>query len=618
MRTYEHDVAGDIVRINIPETDTDLREFMGWMRVAAHRGPVALDTETTGLDIYSRTYGLRTVQFGDAHTAWVIHWERGGRFKEAVLYALRIGQRFLIHNAPFDWLVLDQHAEYALELLAPKTTDTKLKAALVDPRQAMEGGIGTGLKPLSAFYVDPGAPDTQGDLTAVFRSLGLTKATGWAGIDLNHPTYNLYAGLDVIYTARLDPCLTRELARLGVRDALVQYEHEIARMGAIMQRAGLVLDTDYVHTLSAALREEEAKFSVIAARYGVESVNSGAQVAAALAAMGETLTERTDSGNIKVDKAVLLALADLDREWNRIGARTPNPLAEAVLRAKRAGKWCTTYADTFLETVDENGRIHPFVNTLMARTGRMSITRPALQTLPSSDYMIRRAMLADEGHVMVSTDFQAIEMRVLAALADVKKMKAGFVSGGTDFDIHMYTAQLIKGPNATAKHRKIFKGAGFGKVYGGGVTTVARQTGAPEHEIRTAFAEYDRVFPEIKRASTRWQREARGTGMVTVSATGRRLPLDRHRMYAVVNYQCQSAARDVLGQAMLNMEKAGLLASMRLPIHDEILASVPKAEAADYAREFERCMSMDLFGVPITAGAEIGGRSWGSLYGADY
>ncbi|MFE2245233.1 DNA polymerase [Streptomyces lavendulae] len=608
-------MASDTVRINVPETDNDLREFMSWVRVASPRGPIALDTETTGLDIYSRNYGLRTVQFGDAHTAWVIHWERGGRFVEAALFALRIGQRFLIHNAPFDWLVLDEHAEFPLEVLAPKTTDTKLKASLIDPRQPQEGGVGTGLKPLSAFYVDPGAPDTQGDLTAEFRALGLTKATGWAGISLTHPTYNLYAGLDVIYTARLDPCLTAELARLGVRDALVQYEHEISRMGAIMQRAGLVLDTEYVHTLTASLREEEAKYGVIAARYGVESVNSGRQVADALLGMGETLTELTDSGNIKVDKAVLLALADLDRDWKRMDVRTPNPLALAVLRSKRAGKWCGTYADTFLETVDANGRIHPFINTLQARTGRMSITRPALQTLPSSDYMIRRAMLADEGQVMVSTDFKAVEMRVLAALADVKRMKQAINAGE---DLHDFTARLVFGPNFTPKHRKLCKGIGFGKVYGGGAGTIQRQTGAPMAEVQSALAAYDRAYPEIKRASSKWQREARGTGMVTVSATGRRLPLDRHRTYAVVNYQCQSAARDVLGQSMINMEKAGLLDRMRLPIHDEILASVPKAEAADYAREFERCMSMDLFGVPIEAEAEIGGRSWGSLYGADY
>ncbi|MEV7402862.1 DNA polymerase [Streptomyces sp. NPDC091267] len=615
MQTYRHRVADDVVEIRIPQDEHDLREFMSWAQRASLRGPIALDTETTGLDIFSPGYRLRTIQFGDRDTAYVIHWERGGRFVEAALFVLRMARRFLIHNASFDWLVIDRHAGYPLEELAPKTTDTKIKLTLVDPRQPQEGGIGTALKPATAWYVDRSAVDTQEDLTAVFRSLGLTKATGWAGIRLDHPTYNLYAGLDVIYTARLDPVLTDELSRYGVREALVQYEHEIARMCAIMQRAGIVLDAEYIDLLRVRLREEEEKYATQAARYGVESVNSGKQVSEALAAMGEELTEKTDSGGLKVDKAVLMPLADLDRDWQPIGARTPNPLAEAVLRAKRAGKWATTYADTFLETVDADGRIHPFINTLQARTGRMSITRPALQTLPASDFMIRRAMLADEGHVMLSTDFTAVEMRVLAGLADVKRMKEAIRNGD---DLHDFTARLVYGPEFTKRHRKICKGIGFGKVYGGGLDTIQRQTGAPTEEVRSALAAYDRVYPEIKRTSARWQREARANGMVAISATGRRLPLDRDRAYAVTNYRVQSTARDVLGQAMLNMEAAGLLDVLKLPIHDEVLASVPKTEAADYAREFERCMTMDLFGVRIDAEAEIGGRSWGSLYGANY
>ncbi|MBJ6623617.1 DNA polymerase [Streptomyces sp. DHE17-7] len=622
MITYFHEVAGDTITVFIPETDADLREFMHWART---KPELALDTETTGLAMYSAGYRLRTVQFGTAHEAWVIHYELGGRFREAADYVLKSCPRFLIHNAPFDWLVLDAHTPVSMESLAPRTTDTKIKAILVDPRQPKEGGIGTALKPLSAYYIDPGAPDTQGDLTAVFNSLGFTKETGWAGIDLRHPTYNLYAGLDVIYTARLNAALDVEHTRLGVRPSLLSYEHEIAYMCACMQRAGLVVDLEYVDTLRRTLREEEEKYLHEAATWGVSSVNSGAQVSEALLAMGETLTEKTDGGGLKVDKEVLLPLADLDRDWNRIGARAPNPLAEAVLRAKRAGKWVSSYADKFANNHDANGRIHPTVNTLQARTGRMSISGDfAAQTLPSSDWMIRRAILGDgPTHIMGSVDFQAIEMRVLAALADVRRMKQGFSDPAPDpalypngFDIHLYTARLIKGDGATARDRKVFKGAGFGKVYGGGVKTIARQTGATEAEISRAVREYDRVFPEIRRASSKWQREAKSRGCVTVTPTGRILPLDRNRMYAVVNYKCQSTARDVLGQAMIHMRDAGLLEYMKLPIHDEIVFSAPKSDAKDIAREFEKCMTMDLFGVPITAEADLGGRSWGSLYGA--
>ncbi|MFF4408099.1 DNA polymerase [Streptomyces sp. NPDC001404] len=615
MQTFHHDIAGDTVTVHVPEDTADLNQFWDWLYAARSRGPIALDTETSGLDVYSPNYRLRTVQFGDAHTAWVLPWERGGYFAQYAREAIERIPRLLIHNAPFDWAVLERCAGLPLEDLAPCTTDTQILAALVDPRQPQEGGIGTGLKPLSAYWVDPAAPDTQSGLNSVFRSLGLTKETGWAGVPLDDPTYLLYAGLDVILTSRLEPVLRRELDRLGVRPQLVEYEHEIARICAVMQRTGLALDQDYTRALDSRLADDAAEYAALAARYGVTNVNATKQIVEALLGMGETLTDRTASGALRVDKAVLSSLADMSLQGEPLGQRTPNPLALAIIQAKRAGKWRQTYTSTFLNSMDASGRVHPFIRSLAARTGRMSIQRPALQTLPSSDQMIRRCLLADEGHVIVSVDFAAVELRVLAALANVKRMRAAILAGE---DLHSFTARMVWGPDFTPKHRKLSKGISFGKVYGGGAESVSRQTGAPLQEVQNAMAAYDRVYPEIRRTAKRWQREAFQTGMVFLSVTGRRLPLDRDRTYAVTNYACQSTARDVLGQSMLNMESAGLLEFMRLPIHDEILASAPAKDAEEIAREFERCMTWPLQGVPIEAEAEIGKRSWGSLYGADF
>lgn len=617
MLTFDYKVAGEPVKVHVPQRVEDLVEFRIWFQDANRRGPIGLDTETTGLDIYSPGYRLRTVQFGDRNTGWVIPWELGGAFVEMAIWALRVGKKFQIHNAPFDWAVLDRHAGIPIESLSPRTIDTRLKAGLVDPRQPQEGGRGTALKPLMTYYVDPAAADTQGDLTAVFRSLKLTKATGWAGIDLWHPTYLLYAGLDPIFAARLDTCLDAELDKLGVRPRLVEYEHDIARICAIMQRKGMVLDVDYTRALNDQLAEEAALFEAKAERYGVANVNAPAQIRAALEGMGEEWApdEVTATGALKVDKAVLHRFADLDfQTGQRLSKRRPNPLAEAIIKSKRAGKWRSSYTQTFLDVMDSDGRVHAFVNSMQARTGRMSVTRPALQTLPSGDYMIRRALLAEEGHVMISTDFAAVELRVLAALADVKRMKEAINNGE---DLHSFTARMVFGEAFTPKHRKISKGIAFGKVYGGGAATVSRQTGAPLDDVKTAMAAYDRVYPEIRRMSSRWQREAYETGMVHVSVTGRRLPLDRERTYAVVNYACQSAARDCLGQSLINLEANGMLDYLRLPIHDEVIASAPKADATDIARTIQESMTFDLFGVPIEAEAEIGKRSWGSLYGAD-
>lgn len=614
MKYFPYTIAREETMTRVPETASDLDEFRRWVEDKARAGEmVGADTETTGLDTFSPTYRLRTVQFGDARQAWVICVELGPMFAEAARWALLTLPRLVFHNAPFDLLVIDRHLGVPLATLAPKVTDSKIIAHLFDSRPLHEGGYGLRLKELCAKDVDPSAPDTQEDLTAVFRSIGATKATGWRKIDINHPTYLQYAGLDAILVSRWLPVGEARLRKVGVRQALVDFEHRVMLVCALMERRGMLVDQEYVRPLVERLEEEAALHAGKAQQYGVTSVNAPAQVSAALVGMGETLTERTDSGNLKVDKEVLQVLADVDRDWARIGARTPNPLADAVLRSKRAGKWAKSYGVAMRDGLDVDGRIHPKINSLQARTARMSISGPPLQQLPSGDWTIRRAMLADPGHRIFSVDYSAVEMRVLAALADEKTMKKAISEGR---DLHDFTAELIWGPNFTKAHRKMGKGVGFGKVYGGGATTLSRQTGAPIDEVKAAVAAYDRVYPGIKRYANRVQREARGNGFVVITPTGRRLPLDRDRVYAATNYAVQSTARDVLCQALLNMHDKGLTEYLLLPIHDEVLGSAPADIVHDVAREVAETMTMNFFGVPLDADLDgaVGGRSWGSLY----
>ncbi|MFD3952230.1 DNA polymerase [Streptomyces albidoflavus] len=612
MKHFPYTIAGDETVTRVPETPADLDEFRAWVARKATRGQtIGADTETSGLDTFSPTYRLRTVQFGDERDAWVLQVEGRPEAQEAARWALRRLPKLVFHNAAFDLLVLDRHLGVPLEELGPRTTDSKILAHLYDPRPKHEGGYGLALKELCARDVDPSAPDTQGDLTQVFRSIGETKATGWAAIDINHPTYLQYAGLDVILVSRLLPVLHKRLAQEGIRDALVEFEHKVMLICAAMERRGMLVDQEYVRGLVDRLDEESAVHAAKAARYGVTSVNAPKQVATALVGMGETLTETTDSGALKVDKSILLDLADLDQHWQPRGTRTPNPLADAVLRSKRAGKWKMSYGVAMRDGLDKAGRIHPKINSLQARTARMSISGPPLQQLPSGDWTIRRALLPDLGHRVISVDYSAVEMRVLAALADEGVMKRAIAEGR---DLHGFTAELIYGPEYTSFHRKLCKGVGFGKVYGGGATTLSRQTGAPLEDVKKAVAAYDRTYRAIKRFSSRLQRDARADGYVVRTPVGRRLPLDRDRVYAATNYMVQSTARDVLCQALVTMDSVGLTEYLLLPIHDECLATAPEDVAEDVAREIGKAMSMDFFGVPLDTDPETGGRSWGSLY----
>src|SRR4029450_13537561 len=130
---------------------------------------------------------------------------------------------FVAHKAPYDALVIDRHLGVPVEQLMPKIWDTKILAHIVDPRGKDEGGIGLDLKILCAVHVDPDAPDTQNDLTAVFNSLGWKKVSGWSRIAIDHHAYVLYAGLHAILVHRL---LQGPQGRVARATALGKCQHQ--------------------------------------------------------------------------------------------------------------------------------------------------------------------------------------------------------------------------------------------------------------------------------------------------------------------------------------------------------------------------------------------------------
>jgi DNA polymerase-1 len=620
LPTHTYVLAGDECHIYVPQSREDLAGFYAFL--AQGDSVLGFDSETMNLDIYSETYratrsafGLpmapfaRLVQLGNRTEAWVL---RADLFPDVIRDALLLPRHFTAHNAPFDWLVVDRHLGVPLESLGPRCFDTRIFAHLLDPRPEHEGGAGLGLKRLSEVYVDPSAPDTQEDLTEVFhRDYKATKNTGWAVIDIDHPVYTLYAGLDAILARRLFDELSAIIRNVG-QSHLSTFEHHVAVLMAILQRKGIKVDVGYTERLREDLLRDAEAFALKAKRYGVSNVNSTAQVGEALVAMGETLTERTKTG-LKVDKAILLPLADLDPFWNRLEVREPNPLADAVMRSKRAAKWSTSYAQAFLDLRDEGDRLHPFIGALAARTARMSISKPPLQQLPSSDWRVRRALVADPGHLIISSDYDQIEMRVLAGLAEEPKMIQAILDG---VDLHDFTAEMIYGPEFTKAHRKLAKGVGFGKVYGGGATTLSRQTGAPLAEVQHAIRGYDKAYPGIRKYGRRLQSRAQYGKREVITETGRHLPLDRDRLYSATNYAVQSLSRDILAQAIVDLFDKGLGDHLLLPVHDELVAQAPKADAPEVARTIGETMTRTFKGVPITSTGEVVGPTWGHAYGA--
>lgn len=605
MRILHHTVANEVCTIYVPEHDEDLDAFYRFM--AQGDQFLSIDTEGTGLDIFSTVHKLRLFQIGNDTEAWVL---RTDKFADACRYALRQKRNLVAHNAPFDILTIDRHLGVTIEELMPRVWDTKIMAHLLDPRSQEEGGIGLGLKALCAAHVDANAPDTQNDLTKVFNSFKWTKKTGWARISIDHLTYLLYAGLDVILDRRL---FDRLRPAIQLNTELCKFEHRLQYMLTLLQRKGMKLDIPYIEMLVTDLHNEYVDQCDVAFDLGVENVHSPEQVVNQLLAMGEELTERTENGALKADRAVLEPLADVNRQMQRLNVREPNPLAEAVIRAKRAKKWSEAYAEAFLEWRDSADRLHPTINSLQARTARMSVSNPALQQLPAGDWRIRRAFISDPGQVMIACDYQAVEMRVLAALSNDWTMRDAIRRG---LDLHSFTAERVFGPDFTPQQRKIAKNVGFGKVYGGGAAGVARLTGADEDSVREAMVAYDNTYPGIKRFSRQLMNQAQKGIMEVITPIGRRLPLDPDRIYACTNYMVQSTARDLLAQAIVRVFDRGLGDFVLLPVHDELLGQAPEADAEAIIHEIGEIMACEFQGVEIASEAKVIGTSWGYAYGA--
>lgn len=598
MRQIPYRLNGDSVTINIVETPTDLVPFTEWVR----KNPTfAFDTETTGLNLYDNTFKIRLAQFGNAHEAWVLPVERSVTAAYYAAKALEHAERVIIQNAMFDVPVVDRHWGVKIEDLYPRVTDTKIEAHLVDNRSAKWGGIGHSLEDLTRHYVSAEvADDVKGSMAAMAKRLKVTKGDLFTSISLADEEYLRYSGMDPVLTMRVHDALAPKVPH-SARE-LIPFEHDVARICAQVSRTGYRVDREYSRKLSSKLKSTETREKKKALAFGVENVNSNAEVIVALEHLGWTTFGETEKGEKSVDKHTLAAaMESKDKDVAK--------LATAVSEAKRAGKWRETWVDTFLSTMDADGRCHPNINTLEARTGRMSITGIPAQTLPANDPLIRSCFVAEPGHVTLSTDFSSQELRVLAALSGDKRMLSAFHAGE---DLHQVTA------DAAGVGRKAGKGTNFAVVFGGGWRAVHEQFGVSEEDAKTAVKAFWETYPGVKRYAERSTNQAKRLGFVT-TPSGRRLHIDKDRPYSATNALVQSTARDVTCRALVRLDKAGWTPYMRLPIHDEVVFSVPADKAEWGAQQTNQLMQEEMSGLMISTESELApvgeaGESWGSLY----
>jgi DNA polymerase-1 len=326
-------------------------------------------------------------------------------------------------------------------------------------------------------------------------------------------------------------------------------------------------------------------------------------VAAALQAEGAVLTKKTDGGALSADDDVLKSLSQT------------SAVAALVLEARTSQKLLSAYFENFLEFRDGD-ILHPHINQLAARTGRMSVTEPALQQVPRKS-LVRDAFIPREGNKLVLIDYENQELRVAAHYSGDPTMLAAFAEGR---DLHMETAVRLYGAEATREHRNIAKSAMFAKAYGAGIEKFAATAGISYGQAQGVFMALDQAYPELNRCMAKVTQTVRargggsGFGWV-VLPDGRKLRVRADKAYVGFNALIQGTCATVLKRSLVDLDAAGFGPYMVLPIHDEGMFDVPEHDVDDVVPELRRIMTREDFRAPLLTSAKVVSR-WGDPYRA--
>jgi DNA polymerase family A/3'-5' exonuclease len=562
-------------------------------------GGLAVDVETTGYPLGHQWCGLRTVQLGDAQVTMVFDATDPAQ-AHVVRVLLAEAPRLWAHSATADLVPLAHERLVDWESAWERMVDTVLLARLADPSR---GATECGLKYLASGVLGDTAVSPAADRAraGLFTTGGWVSSTtpatpvvrsGWMQVDSQWVTMVRYAAADVLDTAALAAYLPMCEPELLARERTVQ------QVTARLTYQGLRIDGPHVQALldKHTSAREQARARVRG--YGVSNPGSTQQLGAVLKAAGAKLP-LTTNGNPSVSAPVLETLRDAPGQVGELVA--------AVLDYRHHDTVIGTFLTPYQQLVAHgDGRVRPTVYTLGTDTGRMSCVRPNLQQLPRQGG-IRACITADPDHVLISADFTGVELRVAAALSGDTTLRRMITDG---VDIHGLIARQVFGPHATKANRYAVKRGVFGRLYGGGVPTLAAQVGCTQETAAAMVATLDQITPQLTRWAARL-RQGVSTGRTTFRTySGAVVGLPRGYPHKAANYAIQRTARELLVDALLRWQHTPWGHAVLLPVHDEIVVMVPETDATAASAALVDCMRTELDGVPILAQASEPSYAW--------
>jgi DNA polymerase-1 len=445
--------------------------------------------------------------------------------------------------------------------------DTSIAAYLIDPSRSSYSLSDVSLSFLGSA---PAAAEASGQFDFGGQSDGdNVRATAEAAL----------------FVAALKPVLTAQLKSIANTDLYNQMENPLVHVLAKMESVGVGVDKKALESIRDRLAEETttlaASLREIAGREF--NVNSPTQLRKILYTdKGLTPGKKTKTG-YSTDAATLEKLHD---EWPEfIGP---------LLRYREIEKLRSTYGEGLLNEIADDGRIHATFNQTVARTGRLSSDKPNLHNIPvrsDEGRVFRTAFVAPQGWSLLVADYNQIELRCIAHLANDPGLVSAFQAGE---DIHTSTAARVFGVKPTdVSHdqRSKAKMVSYGLAYGMEAYGLSQRLAIPVDEASRILNAYFEAFPNVKQYMDDAIHQARQVGY-TETLFGRRrhieeLMSDNFRIRQAgerqaMNAAIQGLAADIFKIALVRIDKAlvkaGVRARVVLQVHDEVIVEVPDDE----------------------------------------
>ncbi len=593
-------------------------EIEDWMKQSEDIGEFAIDTETTSLDPHTANLVGISIsnRIGNACYIPLNHVSGNNLNEKNVLSVLKnyledesikkVGQ-----NIKFDFIVF-----YHRGIILNSMEDTMLMSYTLDAGKNRHN-----MDTLSEIHL--------GHKTIKFKDLVGTGKKQLNFSEVNISEAKDYAAEDADITFRLYKIFLKSLKAEKLLNIYELFEKPLIKILAEMEIKGIKLDKSSLNKLSSKFLTKIEKLEKSIFKISKKTFNIGSTKQ-----LGEIMyndlkiaaLKKTKKGSFATSASVLEDLAFKGYEFPKL-----------ILEWRQISKLKNTYSDALPEHINQNTkRVHTSFLLAATTTGRLASSDPNLQNIPikSDDGKdIRKAFVSEKNNKLISADYNQVEMRILADLADVKQLKKAFLNNE---DIHSLTASQVFGKEINkidSETRRKAKAINFGIIYGISQYGLAKQINVSNNEAEEFLNSYFKKFPEIKDYMKTTVNFCRKSGYVN-NIFGRKTHLtginDKNfnvrnfQERAAINAPIQGSASEIMRLAMIRINKEisknkNNSLKMLLQIHDELIFEESSKETKKSTKFIKDLMlsvkdsELHSFSIPLLVDVNIG-ENWGELH----